>query len=241
MLYYLPNQQLVSFGDAVQAGLAHAFDGPAITCRGVQRGPDGGAGAVFGVEGVDARYMPERQDWKGAPGTKWGVGYWRSSKPGPADLARPEQIGGHAVRLADGHEWLIPVARYLDGGTAFPERLQLGPDGQWAQTGTIPQYADICRQAETAWAALSTRLEDDETGTVEFTLHDEAQLAAQALGVNYRVGPVECSLLGLFDTTAVSAVVLALVDWPSVKALTIAEEKKSPVGAGDSTVSGVRD
>ena len=216
--------------------------GPGLVRCQTSGGPGGSPGTVLGlasqISADQCRYQPDQQEWiRGTCDGVW-VGRWRDAPPpGPADLARPDQIQGHAVELVDGQTWLVPVARgwlEQDGElrwyVALPQRLERR-DGTWQAGGVLPRYARLWQIAErweaqwaAAYAAAVARESGDETDQaetgetllrLELPLSDAADLAAEVLGANYRVTAAEISLLGLFADATPAAVLDALIDRPT--------------------------
>lgn len=215
--YYLSGQRAIKAAKADALGLSYARDGGGPSHAGINPGPDEKVGVVFAF--ADARGNTPPLALAGAPSVRWmeqpgnpelWLGYEPSDPPGPTDLARREQRPGHPVTLTDGHEWIVPVARLLDGQPALPRRLSW--DGQaWTPGEVLDRYTDLFAAACRVWDALM------EAG--EVTLDESCDVAATALAVNYRIGPAEISLLGLFDTDSHAAIIRAMIDWPAVEAL----------------------
>lgn len=210
------------------AGLGHVFDSINFARRGA-RGPDGLDGVMAcvdsGSNGSATRlgYYPDEQVWekdpleRGESGCVW-IGYFKSAPPGPMSLAKPEQMGGHQIELADGNPWLVPVARYCTGEPAFPRRLRVKPGGRVVVDSVVPKYEDLSRRAEEVWEKVfPTLIGEEASEEITISIDDEFGLAAEALAVNYRIGLAEASILGLFTTDNVARVILALLDWPSVQ------------------------
>jgi len=213
MVYYSPKRQTINRDQAIKLGLGYAMaeDGPTFVAT--QKGPDAAAGVIFTFGQSDSLMNPDAIVWSRIPNTDLWLGYHPGgNRPGPADLARPETIGGHMVKLADGNEWLVPVARAVNGTSPLPRKLAW--DGsKWSAGEVQDRYRDLFGEACRIWDLLI----HCEEATV--TISDEANLAAMALAVNYRLGPAEISALGLFDTKCHLDVILALVDWPVVTEL----------------------
>lgn len=220
MLYFLPDVRVVDEAEMAKRGL-DALRGAALTHIGVSAGPGGKRGLIAAAEVADATrvgYYPDAQRWRPVANEAYWQGFYRDDPPGPADLARSEQIGGHTVTLADGNDWLVPVARSFPAGTRLPRALVLGPDGQLVMEA-LPRYAEISADAERVFAAF---IEQDES----LSYQDLWDIAARALAINYRLGPWELSALRLLDTNNVQDVLSALIDMPSI--LEAMEAKKKP-------------
>lgn len=247
-LYFLPDRHTLTVKDAASAAIAYAFE-RSIDCAQVPGGgPGGQAGIVCAEAGSYApgqlRYDPAQQTWLKIPErmkdeggrmnrdhpssliphpSPW-VGHYRDAPPGPADLARSEQLAGHRLALADDHEWLVPLARSFvpvgEGAAAelryrvqLPQRLELAADGLWTAGGVLSKFATLWELAQeylAVWSGTATpeqlaRFDDQ-------TLTNGAVLALQA---NYRLGLAECSLLGLLTDANTIDILDRLIDLPT--------------------------
>ena len=137
----------------------------------------------------------------------------------PDQLARAEQRPGHLVRLGDGQEWLIPVARLASGGPGLPRRRAIRADGSigWEVDAAYRELSDF---ANIAWDARNG-------AACDVTEDDLDRFAALALGVNYRIGLTEAVALGLFTDISLRGIVDALLDWPEVLRIIEQAEKKA--------------
>lgn len=260
MLYHLTRDATAE--KLTAAGLDWLCGGGLVRCQ-CNDGPTGTPGCILAdaarVEAARCRWQPDGQEW--VPGIVEGlsVGRWHDDPPPePADLARTEQLQGHAVELADGHRWLVPLARgwaeedgELRWYTALPQRLTRR-DGQWQRGDVLPRFArlwQIAEQWEARWQAAidaavaeEDRKDQAEQSRVrcELSLHDAADLAAEVLGANYRLTAAEVSLLGLFADHTPATVLDALIDLPTraewIRAQ--AQKKTPPAPAGVNTPAG---
>ena len=250
LLYFLPNLAAVRAADLDAAGLGGVFRGCPFTGRGTTAGPGGMPGQVVVAEPENplARkpaigYFPDKQTWQQAPARQslgdggWWIGWETASPPTPADLQRREAVGGYAVRLEDGNDWLVPVARRFPSGTMLPERLALGPAGEWV-SAVIPRFAKFAEQAERVWVEFQRQAGVPEAATAEpLSVADEIDIAVEALGINYRIGRVEASVLGLLTTTNKTAILESLIDWPTLIAVGEQLKKKEYAGTPDGSNS----
>lgn len=236
MLYWFPKTQGRYQAEAVarEHGL-DVFTGPCalIACA---TGPCGNAGQLAkpGAKAAERLEYLDTQTWVNCGGGFW-LG-WEGAAPGPEDLARKEKVGGHTVRLADGRDWMVPLARVFPEGTLLPRVYTFGPNGEEVQD-VMPRYVGLSRKAE----ALFERYSSGEGW--EFSEDEGFALAAEALGVNYRITAYEARALGLFTTQNVRAVLHALYDGPTVEARIEAylAEKKTPVTSTTPPLSGSSD
>lgn len=218
-LYFVPARSGIAKEDLAGIGLGY-LEPCQVVFRTASGGPGGKAGVVFTAPavGVEAEtglvgYHPTQQDWEPMDGRDVWLGRRRGQTFGPADFLRATGHDGHWVKLGDGHEWLVPVLRMLDGVTPLPRRLKLTGAG-WVPSDVLPDYQDVFSEACRLWDLMAGITED---GTV--TYNDECGLAVAALGLNYRVGPGEISALGLLDTRTSGQVLKAVVDWPALEAI----------------------
>jgi hypothetical protein len=268
LLYFVEHRHTLRSPIEIAAvGLAHAFDRPPLE-RGNDRTGPGGIAGVCLSRGDEVGFFPDRQTWLQfpsppvAPKTRmddmagdtppptppprvW-VGYWNDARPAPAELARPETLRGHAVRLRDGQVYQCPMAiGFVDGDTptqanVLPGTLTIDAAGQWTTGGIEERYKRLWALATEYWDELQGR-EPDANNELKFQfaggpLFDSALVA---LSANYRLTRAEVALLGLFDDQGYVAteILNALVDlptyrqWLKKKAVTIPAGSPSPAGA----------
>ena len=240
-LYFLPSLRGITATTAAtilrERGLADAIDAPGPTRQSTH--PDAGDGLVLAAEGHPDDLVgiwPDRQTWRrlprpGAPDAPpvW-IGYTNDARPGPDDLARPEQLDGHLVTLADGRPWLVPKARRwvgIDGGgsiqyaTAVPRVSELDDAGAWQPGRIVDRFApfwqiaaDWLEHVGVAAAAAEEEAGEGETARLAFDFDGLHEAAVSALAINYRIGPLEVSMLGLLTTATPAAVLDAAADVP---------------------------
>ena len=182
-------------------------------------GPGGAAGFTLPGPSDERRaFKPAEQEWREAPGGGYWIGWWKSRRPTPESLAKPRGgRPGHLVRLADGRDWLIPVARHFDGTCGVPRRLRLNAKYEWELADPIPGYESLVAGAERAYRHIRAEMGESGEGAALLTEEEAIGLAVEGLATNYDIGPAECSALGLFDTGNVLEAALALADWPRIK------------------------
>lgn len=211
-------------------GIGHAHDdGDRVRSASVSRGPDGGPGVVvgFNIPAADedaVRYVPDRQAWVKVLGSDCMVGrYTDGEAMRPVDLLKTNTLDGHMVTLADGKQWLVPVARRVateDGGVSgcvLPVSAGLDPEsGTWRPDRIARKYQELWGVAMEWLDVIDAQQEAvDEAGGAAFLFHQIMHGACVALGCNYRLGDTEADLLGLMDMEAAKAVMGALVDLPT--------------------------
>jgi len=241
LLYFVPNVSTSPTLEQVQeAGLGHAFDTKPAS-RSTQSGPSGGLGVLVARDSESMLNL-DNIEWRQIPGQTGWVGRRKDVATDPVDLARPKQLDGHLVTLADGNQWLVPVARGFveqDGEqryyVAVPKRLHLDEDGKWTDGPVVDAYAPLWALAE-RWVDYFYRVaeegetKEDGAKTVEFDFSQVVDGAIQALATNYRIGPVEVDLLGLLTFDQAKEVMDALVDSPTLEKWLAENQKKTPDG-----------
>ncbi len=237
-LHYLPDELGLN-PPAFARSRADVFGAsPAVTTC-AATGPDGGRGVVCCVvpshrAGHEPRvgHYPAEQHWEKTPGG-WWIGWSRTARPTPDLLSRAEAYPGHRVTLEDGSEWLVPVGRLWDGSDPFPKKLRLDPEtGAWAET-PHEKFRQITERAGELFADfMVAAISEDESGNPTATLNVDADLAVDALSLNYHVGAEEISALGLLTSENIGHIAKAFVDFPTWKLLleTRDEAKKKRPG-----------
>jgi hypothetical protein len=218
-LYFIPNcsgiPDLKRIGDA---GLQHAF--PSVgQAGGIMNGPGSESGHMLAYgQDPDIGYRPTQQAWIKTITGSW-VGMDRKNRPGPVDLERETIVEGSSVVLADGNEWHVPILRFMNGDTRFPQVLTIGEDGH-AQYIVRPEYRAIYELAND----MVHKSLKGEGG--KFSADDHMMLATEALKQNYRIGPYEITLLELIDSVNVQKVADAALDGPRMRELVEDFKKK---------------
>jgi hypothetical protein len=245
-LYFIPGAgPTIDHAGLVAAGLGYAFDPdtPRLARGVVGAGPDGASAGLIICAATDlggVEYRPDRQTWRNVPGTAAWVGLNTDARPGPADLARAGLLAGHPVRLGDGRVWQAPTARGYEerGGELalcgkLPWRTRVDDAGKWVSE-LAERYRPLWDTACAFWDAFTAEqiapaADAEEDGRRRFEFAESNDAALLALAVNYRLGKAEVDLLGLFNQQTVTAVLLALVDWPTLRAF--AAKKAAPAGS----------
>lgn len=216
MIYFVAD--LTSFGrpQLGEVALEHAFpEGVELAIRQCASGPSGASGVVVASDASRAAYFPDDQVWREispAFGRRRWCGWWKEQgPPTPASLARATLLDGPIKRLADGQEWQIPRAYKVDGGqlsSMLPRALARQPSGEWVYGDPLPRYRSLWELCERIYDR--SLCGEDRGRPVRLHLDD----LAGVLGANYRVGPDECGVLGVFDSTGHAAreVAAAVID-----------------------------
>jgi len=209
-LYFVEGRGGMAADDLGKVGLGYLA--PANTpARSASNGPGGKSGVTFAVvpHGSDVPqnigFYPNKQTWTQIPGTETWLGYVTDAPPGPKDLLRDDAMGGHTVRLEDGNEWHIPVACYFDRSTPFPRKVKWTADG-WEVGGVAAKYEQLYGLASEFWDKIF------EGKGKDVTINTEINVAALALGLNYRIGPPEIAALELLTTFNTEEIVKKILD-----------------------------
>lgn len=224
-LYYIPN---ASQGDLTaerleSLGLHRTLDADRLmVTKIVANGPDGGAGAlVEPAGGRGTRLDTSVQTWSRAGGV-W-VGY--QTRPTPDALRRPECVGGPSVILEDGQAWQVPIARPVASSPSLPQVLVLNDTNQLTCSPS-PKFAAAVELGDRVFRWFTDEGSDA-------TLRDLFDAAVEILGINYTLGPVEASVLGLLTDRNVVEVCQEFIDWPAMRDIgrELAEAQKKSVPA----------
>ena len=220
-LYFVEGHK--TLGSLEGLGLGYAFErSPA--CVECMAGPSGAGGIVIGADAASLGYFPDRQTW--APmADHFGIVRWvgYDTLPAARELERSEPVDGYVLELPHGdgsqQEWIIAKGRIFPRGTLLPQSLGLSPDGTLTRK-VLPTYAAAAACGERIWATIRKANGLLEEGEAIEDLSDEEGFAAAAtvLGVNYRVGPAEVSLLGVVTTANLLAILACYVDYPAYQA-----------------------
>jgi len=243
-LYYLPTDAGGAVGPdltAIEAaGLGYAFERRPVARR-VHPGPDNMAGWVLAddesVGAAKTLYDADVQHWRKIPGLEAWIGRYRDQPIAPNDLARTNQLGGHLVTLADGREWLVPIARATaDDGwyCALPQTSKFDDAGTWIRGDVVERYRPLWKLAVDWDAAVYAAVV--EAGLVDAAAADSAPLILQfenlhtaavvALAANYRLSDVEAAELELLTERICCDVLNAVVDLPT--RVELIKKKQSP-------------
>ena len=232
LFYYVPGSRSITEKTVREMGLGYMLSGRGLKKVPTSQGPDGHSGIVFAAGPTnDAATSINLTDscgptakWAKVDGTDAWVGMYKEDKPTPQDLEHEHLIDGHFVELCDGHNWLCPVARAVDGSTPLPKPLEF-KEGRWsASEGPVDKYADLFSHACVLWDTMMIAASDGEDGEISITFEDEIKISIIALACNYRVSASEVSLLGLFDSRSYTLILKTIVDIQSLEIL----KKKVP-------------
>lgn len=208
--------------------------GPGVLCAAYPRWA-----STTGAE-VEKRLVysadPAKQVWIEAKG--YWVGYHVDLKPSADDLQREKLVGGYRHECPLTGEWVVPLARKSDGTTRFDQRIAYLPDGTITKL-PVARYKSLCDFAAEHWEFL-TGLEEN-TGSIEIEADQRyCDVACEALGVNYHVGPYELTLLEVLTMESAAYICGFLCDLPGLMAILRAQQgsaKKNKETETSSTTS----
>lgn len=230
-LYFVPKATAGGPGAVGAVGL-RAVLGDRVEWGHIQQGPDGGAGVLMHTPGAGRMaFVPAEQAWAPAPDGRYWVGVELAARPGPKDLEREDRLPGHEVILGDGRPWTVPVGHLFLARSAPVTVMKLGPDGKWRRGQAVEALRPLEEAALEIWKGFHAQLlEAEKEGwrrPAVIVLPDErlSEIAVLALGVNYRLGPVEVSMLDILTSDNVNEVALAVVDWPTIRGLIDVQKK----------------
>ena len=177
-------------------------------------------------------YSPDRQQWQLVQRTPelW-LGVDSEYVTVPADLARVRQVPGTLVHLADGTQWLVPIVRsdpVVTGRmTCLPQDIYHDADGQ-VVAALKPAFHDLWRLSGEVWDLCF--------GGQEMPWEMVLNHCLRFLGVNYRVGRFENSVLRLIDTSEMDGrpiwlnILRAVLDIPFMEQVLEKKKQTGPDG-----------
>lgn len=237
-LYFVPGWSALSDEAASRIGLLSLL-GESYSQRQTSCGPGDTSGVLVRSHintnepgYVDISVNKSTQKWlpfKDGDSILYYVGLDSRSVPTHKCLARHEQFSGHLITLCDGADWLAPVGRRFDGGVMFPARYFLDDDGKW-KGEMLPEFMRYSKHLDRIWSTLISQAGGN-TEDEPLTIAEGLDVAAELLGLNYRVTSVEVGMLGLFDDNSFRKVLGAFIDLPTI-------EKKTQAAIVDSSDGG---
>lgn len=205
-LYYVPGakQTTVNESPAFASGeLGIVFrDCPDGLSFCESKGPDGGSGVllyampVSGEKPFSLRYKPDLQTWVDC-GTHW-LGMNNEQKPEPDGLLRKKTLNSYRYTLADGREWMCPKIR-RGGMPLVPAWWKMNQGLFTLEVKT--EFVDIWNESE-SWSL----------GIRSISYPEAFSICALCLGLNYRMGVNEISMLNMLDMETSRDVILAALD-----------------------------
>lgn len=202
-LLYLPNQTnrataLAAVGLSSIAGNERWFESPVT--------PDNTSGlfCTWGdgrdpAKSVAVVYDPSRQTWRKMPGGYW-FGIQNDKRPNPEGLARVNSINGHAIKMGDGNDWVLPNVM------ALPAVFDLDGDGNEIKR-TRDEWQHIEERAGWALDCIGRHFRGE-----VLPESDCRRYVAEMLAVNYRATVEIVYALGLLDSDCWVGAMAATVD-----------------------------
>jgi hypothetical protein len=237
-LYFIPHRTQITRAQLDHVGIGYAFDSTLNQRQVVGNGPGGNGGVVVARGGTlpTPCYKPESQTWFEAEDLGVWIGY-TGTLPTAEELAKPQQLAGQPVRLADGQDWTVPIARFFfrdeTGDIAISRQLPSRTsfvNGEWVVGDVLERYQALWQVANAAFDVI------ERGGNVELVA--ELDAAVLALQANYYVGQYEAGLLGLFSTTGPEAwnAIKVLIGWDTYE--DVIAKKNAPASNGEALPRG---
>lgn len=214
-LYFLPGLPGANAGMLAERGLLNRFtsSGSSLLEHCITACPEGpaGGGCIVALGQRPAAYEPGSQRW--IEGEKCWVGI-EDAPPRPDDLVREVIISGAPMQLGDGEFWTAPIIRRWNGAWFVPNVPQaMGKVTKDGRTGVEfrirPEYAGVDE--------IAGRMFELFLAGSAVSIDQLLQDASELLAVNYRIGPEEASLLGLFDEKNAVAVISQSFDRATIE------------------------
>lgn len=219
-----------------QWGLSYLVDGDDRLYQRQCGGPGGEAGLILGsqhnFESEDVKMSASLQ-WRKFPkpfADRQAYIGWDPAKQMPvaSDLARPKQLSGIPLTLADGAKWQIPTAKAVgtDGTSYCSLPMSYGVDeetGDWIANQVMPKYRAIWNHAnsylESMMQAVAAEAKKENPGEPQWEIPDYQSMIVDALQVNYRVSAMELATLGVLTTEIAQPIANILIDAQGYKTL----------------------
>lgn len=248
--YFIPTEQTSTCPPELLAEfmLDGVIDTPEL-CP-VRSGPAGQPGIVVvdrSLSKTPIRYRPNEQIWRQSFDTDAWIGYEAPTPPRMHTLARANMLPGRRVRLCSGEQIEIPIARrYIEADghvfrtTALPKSLGRDQEtGQWVPKDVVAKYKTLDNLLVGYTEALAEAYQhvDDDAPIVRFEYAPLPDLIVAAIAANYRVGPDEVDILGIYDQTLNRAIVDVLLDTATTEAWAT-KKKAATTSAGLTSSAG---
>ena len=206
-------------------------------------GPGGHSGAIvtYNAGGMTAKrvgHYPKFIKWtKVLNEPELWLGIDREFPPAAEELARPQQVPGHPVVLCDGGTYEVPVIRSPARHTQLPRGMSYDAAGEFTME-IRPEYEPLWDRAGEGWDFFYSA----KNHSLPFATILDHALAF--MGVNYRVGRYEQTVLQLIDTLNWEPLFAAALDVPFMEELAAGEggeENPPPADAPSSSGPGDAD
>lgn len=230
-LYFLPKTKAAKPDVLERFGLSELFDGKPATREMMGLGPGDQAGLLIcngHVDQVTLEYLPKVQTWQKRFDSDAWMGIANDAVLSPKGLARPSQIDGHPLQLADGNRWLIPQLRafsptQLDGPLIYVPKLKrtLTQDpetGDLVPGDVIAKYSAIWKEATEIGDRLLSQLQQPGATIADLPDAKLYGFASRVLALNYRMGNAEIAMANLLQTDMAVRIVQLALDWDTLRA-----------------------
>jgi len=233
LIYFIPEVQGQQPFHARAKEIGLCIDPSAGVANVSAESPSGEPGCVAGSPGTKhIGYHPEEQIWqKVAKGAAW-IGLQKGIPIMPDTLERPEAINGHLVKLEDGNEWMIPVARWYSADgvrPGLPQVIALDENGE-ITSSVSARYEDFWeRSIQIRDAYLS--VEEGDTLTVV----QGFEFSCEAICLNYYIGSLEISVMKLLTDSVIFQIIQAVMDQPGLIEMISDSQKKTEESVSDTS------
>lgn len=239
---YFVNGQNPSVPDSIR----YAFESsPQI--RECLSGPDQRSGSIFADKSTpvqNVKFDPNSQCWERIPNSEIWVGIYPDNPPTEQSLRKSVQLDGYLVPLGNGENWNIPIARtWNDQGnyiTRLPCVVGVDASGKIYQTDKIvAEYRELWDTATEIFEGLKASLLESEDSETKLLV--DYPSCFRVISSNYRVSPIEISMLELVNTRNAWSIANALIDLAAHPFLTVKKNEESrTLNSGDGSEGNTR-
>lgn len=225
ILYYLPGIAKKDHIPETIDRLHDASRGP-LKMRLCNPGPDGGKGLLVSIHaGECVRYEPSIQRWDRRNG--FWIGCEKDVQP--SQLLR-ESIPGEPVVLADGNEWVIPIANPMFETCTLDQWMKIDENGAWVRE-VADEFQELSRLALEIAEHIGGSLRD---GEMRFPYSDQEtwDILARIIAVNYDLDLDEISILRLLNDASLWQIAYTFCDVGSLRnmfALGVESDAENPI------------
>ncbi len=224
MFYFLPEKPGSLKSRIEELDLGYAFKEGHLTKADCKNGPGAENGSIICRSDAPwsdfCGFYPDNQEWRKIPKSKAWIGRVKDRQYTPAEFARPTLLPGQMLKLEDGLDWLVPIARrWMSIGeatvysTALPCRAKLSDDGVWIDGEVKERYRplwDLVMGYNDAYIeAMENASEDEDLVNFEYPM---GELAIATLRTNYYVSHVEADVLNIYSEDAQAAIINVALD-----------------------------
>lgn len=187
-------------------------------------------GSVFTLKGkcsenIKVGFYYDEQVWQnmpkddGTPSRLW-IGYYKNDKPKPCHFLKNDFIPGHELELADGNNWIIPIARKLQEGCVLPKSTVMFVANRIDEF-VLDKYIPLQKIAEQVYILFNLDFDEEFKKDDEFIKDDVSffNTCVEVLKTNYNIDFREISVLRLFTNVNTIKILKLLVDMPYIDEL----------------------